>query len=64
MTVTVFLQYALPESNITVRKNNNGANVSYSKYYQDEMKKVRSTDDEYNNALIDLAMLTGIKHIS
>ncbi|MFR1672520.1 MAG: hypothetical protein ACLSWI_06210 [Candidatus Gastranaerophilaceae bacterium] len=59
-----FSAIALPESNITVRKNNNGANVSYSKYYRDEMKKVRSTDDEYNNALIDLAMLTGIKHIS
>ena len=55
---------SLPDSNITLRKNHRGKYNDYVKYYQDSEIKVNSSENEYNDALIDLALLTGVKNLT
>lgn len=54
----------LPETNVTYRKNHRGKYDEYVKYYEDSKTKCNSSLNEYNDALIDFVLLTGIKNIT
>lgn len=59
-----FSVICMPQSDAAIRKNCKNSGTTYSKYFQDELKRVRCSKDEYVDTLIDLALTTGIKNVN